>query len=109
MFLLHFSLCAVFGSFSATMGGAGEAVCLIIDVGATASAILDDKGHSFLDAALECASLFVERKLFAETKDEIGIVLFGTEATQNPLDYAHVTVRGRGLARPDWETVAYLR
>jgi hypothetical protein len=56
----------------------GEAICLIIDVGATASARYAD-GPSFLDAALECASLFVERKLFAETKDEIGIVLFGTE------------------------------
>jgi hypothetical protein len=51
----------------------------------------------------------VERKLFAEAKDEIGIVLFGTEETRNPLDYEHVTVVERGLARADWETVAYLR
>jgi ATP-dependent DNA helicase 2 subunit 2 len=86
----------------------GEAICLIIDVGATASARYAD-GPSFLDAALECASLFVERKLFAETKDEIGIVLFGTEETRNGLDYEHVTVLERGLARPDWDTVAYLR
>ena len=89
----------------------GEAICLIIDVGATASAKYSNDPHArcFLDAALECASLFVERKLFAETKDEIGVVLFGTEGTRNALDYEHVTVLERGLARPDWDTVAYLR
>jgi hypothetical protein len=89
----------------------GEAICLIIDVGATASAkpLDDPRAPSFLDAAVQCASLFVERKLFAEAKDEIGIVLFGTEETRNPLDYEHVTVVERGLARADWETVAYLR
>lgn len=89
----------------------GEAICLIIDVGATASAkpADDPNAPSFLDAALECASLFVERKLFAETKDEIGVVLFGTEETRNALDYEHVRVMERGLARADWETVAFLR
>ncbi len=89
----------------------GEAICLIIDVGSTASLKPDNDPHarSFLDAALECASLFVERKLFAESKDEIGVVLFGTEVTRNQLDYEHVTVLERGLAQADWETVTYLR
>jgi len=85
-----------------------EAICIIIDTGRTASQ-KPPNSPSFLEASLECASLFVERKLFGESKDEIGVVLFGTAGSLNPLDYDGVTVLERGLAQADWETVTYIR
>jgi len=85
-----------------------EAICIVLDTGRSASQKPPDS-PSFLEASLECASLFVERKLFGESKDEIGVVLFGAEETNNPLDYDGVTVPERGLAQADWDTVTYIR
>uniref|UniRef100_A0AAQ5YBN0 X-ray repair cross-complementing protein 5 n=1 Tax=Amphiprion ocellaris TaxID=80972 RepID=A0AAQ5YBN0_AMPOC len=49
---------------------------------------------------------FVQRQVFAETKDELALVLFGTDATNNPLDqddqYQNITVH-RHLMIPDFE------
>jgi len=87
---------------------AGEAICLVIDVGASAAAQPTD-GASFLNAAQECASLLVERKLFAESKDELGIVLFGTEDSKNALEYENVKVLDKGFCQADWDTITYLR
>ena len=57
-----------------------EAICLVIDTGLTASQKLDGSRQSFLEASLECASLIVERRLFSESKDELALILFGTQA-----------------------------
>jgi len=100
-----------------------EAICLILDVGASASRQIpiqnggqnglqngaQDNSKSFLQASLECASLFVERKLFKETKDVLGLVQFGTTDTQNPLDYENIKVLDRGFCQADWELISYLR
>jgi len=87
-----------------------EAICLVIDVGSTASQkAAGPDGSSFLDAARECASLLVERKLFSESKDELGVVLFGTQDTSNNLNYENVRVLERGLCKADWDTVKYLQ
>ena len=85
-----------------------EAICLVIDTGATASQ-RPPGGRSFLEAALECASLLVERRLFAESKDEIAVVMFGSEDTNNNLSYENINVLERGLAPADWELVSFLR
>ena len=57
-------------------------------------------------ASLECAALLVERKLFAESKDEYAVVLFGTEETNNSLEYENVSVVERGTAPADWHLVS---
>ena len=82
-----------------------EAVVLVVDTGATAAA----GNPSFLSRALACASGFVERKLYSESKDVLGLVLFGCQETANPLGYEGVRVVGRGLALADWDTVTFLR
>ncbi|KAF3694942.1 X-ray repair cross-complementing protein 5 [Channa argus] len=49
---------------------------------------------------------FVQRQVFAESKDELALVLFGTDATKNPLhrdgQYQNITVH-RHLMMPDFE------
>jgi len=85
-----------------------EAICLVIDTGRTASQKPPDS-PSFLEEALQCASLLVERKVFGESKDLVGVVLFGCQDTSNSLDYENIRVLDRGLAQADWETVTYLR
>ena len=85
-----------------------EAICIILDTGRTASQ-KPPNSPSFLEASLECASLFVERKLFGESKDEIAVVLFSADDTKNTLDYDGVNVLGRGLAQADWEIITYIR
>uniref|UniRef100_A0A8D0AF71 X-ray repair cross-complementing protein 5 n=1 Tax=Sander lucioperca TaxID=283035 RepID=A0A8D0AF71_SANLU len=49
---------------------------------------------------------FVQRQVFAETKDELALVLFGTDSTKNSLDkddqYQNITVH-RHLMVPDFE------
>jgi len=85
-----------------------EAICIILDTGRTASQ-KPPNSPSFLEASLNCASLFVERKLFGESKDEIGVILFGSEDTNNTLEYDGVNVLGRGLAQADWEIITYIR
>ena len=114
-----------------------EAVCLIVDCGQTANA--EVPGGSFLarsaphafallmsynaasfdiimslkikntPRALQCASSFVERKLYSESKDMLGVILFGCQETANPLDYPGVKVVGGGLTLADWDTVAFLK
>ena len=89
-----------------------EAICLVIDTGVTASQKVAGN-RSFLEASLECASLIVEKKLFSESKDEVAVVLFGSEETNNPMahtgEYDHITVVERGLATADFELVSFLR
>jgi len=90
-----------------------EAVCLVIDTGDSASQ-QPPSGASFLNAALECASMFVSKKLFSESKEVFGVVLFGTEETNNPLadlgdSYQNIKFIERGFCRADWETIQYLR
>ena len=66
-----------------------EAVCLVLDCGLTAGQGAPGVS-SFLQRAKHCASNFVERKLYSESKDVMGVVLFGCQDTANPLDYPGV-------------------
>ena len=85
-----------------------EAICIILDTGATASQ-KPEGGRSFLDISKELASMFVERRLFSESKDEVCLVLLGSEETNNNMDYPNVSVLERGFAPADWDLVTFLR
>ena len=37
------------------------------------------------------------------------MVLLGTDATKNPLDYPHITLMERPLATADWELLDFLK
>ena len=77
-------------------------VVIVLDVGTTTS------GSGFLTTGLNCAAELVQRKLFAESPDRFGLVMVGTDKTDNPLNYEYVTVLKDGLFTADWELVNYL-
>lgn len=87
------------------MAGAKSALVLCMDVGFSMSNSAPGEEPPF-DLAKKVIQKFVQRQVFAETKDEIALVLFGTDSTKNALDqdgqYQNITVR-RHLMVPDFE------
>ncbi|NWT49706.1 XRCC5 protein, partial [Erythrocercus mccallii] len=81
------------------------AVVLCLDVGLTmSSSSLGEE--SSLDQAKKVMTKFVQRQVFAESKDEVAVVLFGTNGTSNGLasedQYQNITVH-RSLMLPDFD------
>ncbi|XP_010144967.1 PREDICTED: X-ray repair cross-complementing protein 5 [Eurypyga helias] len=62
--------------------------------------------ESSLEQAKKVMTKFVQRQVFAESKDEVAVVLFGTDGTKNDLasgdQYRNITVR-RSLMLPDFD------
>uniref|UniRef100_A0A8C5B6M9 X-ray repair cross-complementing protein 5 n=1 Tax=Gadus morhua TaxID=8049 RepID=A0A8C5B6M9_GADMO len=79
------------------------ALVLCMDVGSCMSS--SDQEPPF-EQAKKVVQKFVQRQVFAENKDELGLVLFGTETTNNQLDhdgqYQNITVH-RKLMIPDFK------
>ncbi|XP_034742435.1 X-ray repair cross-complementing protein 5 [Etheostoma cragini] len=87
------------------MAGAKSALVLCMDVGFSMSNSAPGEEPPF-DLAKKVIQKFVQRQVFAETKDELALVLFGTDSTKNPLDkddqYQNITVH-RHFMVPDFE------
>ncbi|XP_062972775.1 X-ray repair cross-complementing protein 5 isoform X2 [Elgaria multicarinata webbii] len=87
------------------MARAKAAVVLCMDVGFSMSNSGPGE-ESPLDQAKKVMTMFVQRQVFSESKDEISLVLFGTENTANSLargdQYQHITVH-RHLMLPDFD------
>ncbi|XP_065844073.1 X-ray repair cross-complementing protein 5-like [Oscarella lobularis] len=84
------------------MAQKGDAVVFLLDVGPSACSA--PPGHAtFLQTAVKVINMIVQHRMFAGSKDEIGLVLFGTRETDNPLaesgGYDHVTLAHK-LAAP---------
>ncbi|XP_072473708.1 X-ray repair cross-complementing protein 5 isoform X2 [Notamacropus eugenii] len=62
--------------------------------------------ESSFEQAKKVMTMFLQRQVFAESKDEIALVLFGTDTTENDLatgdQYQNITVH-RHLMLPDFE------
>ncbi|XP_032384949.1 X-ray repair cross-complementing protein 5 [Etheostoma spectabile] len=87
------------------MAGAKSALVLCMDVGFSMSNSAPGEEPPF-ELAKKVIQKFVQRQVFAETKDELALVLFGTDSTKNPLakddQYQNITVH-RHLMVPDFE------
>ncbi|KAK2108524.1 X-ray repair cross-complementing protein 5 [Saguinus oedipus] len=89
--------------------GLKAAVVLCMDVGFTMSNSFPGEESPF-EQAKKVITMFVQRQkqeaVFAENKDEIALVLFGTDVTDNPLSggdqYQNITVH-RHLMLPDFD------
>uniref|UniRef100_A0A8D0HCF9 X-ray repair cross-complementing protein 5 n=1 Tax=Sphenodon punctatus TaxID=8508 RepID=A0A8D0HCF9_SPHPU len=81
------------------------AVVLCMDVGFGMSNSAPGEESPF-EQAKKVMTMFVQRQVFAESKDEAAIILFGTDDTKNPLanedQYQHITVQ-RHLMLPDFD------
>uniref|UniRef100_A0A3B5KTE5 X-ray repair cross-complementing protein 5 n=1 Tax=Xiphophorus couchianus TaxID=32473 RepID=A0A3B5KTE5_9TELE len=82
-----------------------SALVLCMDVGFSMSNSAPGEEPPFAQAK-KVIQKFVQRQVFAETKDELALVLFGTDSTKNSLDqdgqYQNITVH-RHLMVPDFE------
>ncbi|KAG8559938.1 hypothetical protein GDO81_017496 [Engystomops pustulosus] len=88
------------------MARAGKtAIVLCMDVGLAMSHSQQGEETPFQEAK-KVLTLFVQRQVFAESKDEIAVVLFGTDGTDNALaardQYQNITVQ-RHLMLPDFQ------
>ncbi|XP_038600374.1 X-ray repair cross-complementing protein 5 isoform X1 [Tachyglossus aculeatus] len=85
--------------------GGKAAVILCMDVGFAMGNSAPGYQSPF-EQAKKVMSMFVQRQVFAESKDEIALVLFGTEGTENALasegQYQNITVH-RHLMLPDFD------
>ncbi|NXA25360.1 XRCC5 protein, partial [Ibidorhyncha struthersii] len=81
------------------------AIVLCLDVGFTMSNSASGE-ESSLEQAKKVMTKFVQRQVFAESKDEVAVVLFGTAGTRNALangdQYQNITVH-RSLMLPDFD------
>ncbi|XP_075566335.1 X-ray repair cross-complementing protein 5 isoform X1 [Pelecanus crispus] len=81
------------------------ATVLCLDVGFTMSNSASGE-ESPLEQAKKVMTKFVQRQVFAESKDEVAVVLFGTDGTRNDLasgdQYQNITVH-RSLMLPDFD------
>ncbi|XP_069105553.1 X-ray repair cross-complementing protein 5-like [Argopecten irradians] len=79
-----------------------EAIAIVVDVGPSMNQAPAGETTS-LQTAIEAMTMIVQRKVFAESKDEIAVILFGTADTDNPLadgdSYENITIlRPLGVA-----------
>ncbi|NWI15063.1 XRCC5 protein, partial [Crypturellus soui] len=81
------------------------AVVLCLDVGLTMGNAAPGE-ESPLEEAKKVMTKFLQRQVFAESKDEVAVVLFGTDGTRNVLasgdQYQNITVH-RSLMLPDFD------
>ncbi|XP_030642929.1 X-ray repair cross-complementing protein 5 [Chanos chanos] len=84
---------------------AKSALVLCMDVGFSMSNSAPGQEPTF-EQAKKVIQKFVQRQVFAESKDELGLVLFGTDDTKNPLakegQYQNISIH-RHLMIPDFE------
>ncbi|XP_072436176.1 X-ray repair cross-complementing protein 5 isoform X1 [Chiloscyllium punctatum] len=82
-----------------------SAVVVCWDVGCTTNNVTLDEDSAF-EQAKKVVLMFVQRQVFAESKDETALVLFGTDRTFNPLatsdQYQNIVVQ-RNLMIPDFD------
>eukprot|EP00741_Cyanophora_paradoxa_P019083 tig00021119_g18425.t1 len=62
-----------------------ETVVLVVDVGASMARTKFKDGRTYVQLAQEAMRSFVEQKILYAKKDEVGVLLFGSRATDNDL------------------------
>ncbi|XP_062434351.1 X-ray repair cross-complementing protein 5 isoform X4 [Rhea pennata] len=86
-------------------GGGKAAIVLCLDVGFSMNNAAPGE-ESPLEQAKKVMTKFLQRQVFAESRDEVAVVLFGTDGTKNDLasgdQYQNITVY-RSLMLPDFD------
>ncbi|XP_046987220.1 molybdenum cofactor biosynthesis protein 1-like [Schistocerca americana] len=80
---------------------------IVIDVGHVDSKYVIQKRSDFLQKAKLCVRRIVERRIFTSGKDEIGLIVLGSDKTQTLLDYPNASVEFP-LALPTWQVISFV-
>ena len=89
-----------------------EGIVLLLDVGISMSTRKENS--TYLQSCVDIIQMIIQRKMFQSSKDEIGLVLYGTRGTANRLwdgssdHYTHVTV-ARPLSIVDWQLLEFVQ
>ncbi|GAB6029700.1 ATP-dependent DNA helicase II subunit 2 [Chamberlinius hualienensis] len=82
-----------------------EALVFLVDVGPSSNVKYDEAG-TFLQQSINCIKQVLQRKIFSESNDELGLIVFGCKENDNPLytngQYSYISVK-RKLAAVNWE------
>uniref|UniRef100_A0A182PTE1 Ku domain-containing protein n=1 Tax=Anopheles epiroticus TaxID=199890 RepID=A0A182PTE1_9DIPT len=86
---------------------------IILDVGRSSAIATGKEKQTFFEKAKTCASLIVQRLIFSSPNDQVGILLFGTEETNNQLNvdsggYENIT-EAFEVKPPNWQTLRILQ
>ncbi|XP_034247573.1 X-ray repair cross-complementing protein 5 isoform X2 [Thrips palmi] len=90
------------------MARSAEAIVIVLDVGQSVGREISLNGETFLHNAQLCATKIIQKKIFTRSKDEIGLILLGSEDTNNPLandeNYNNIEIRHQ-LQCANWRMV----
>ncbi|XP_053676076.1 X-ray repair cross-complementing protein 5-like [Anopheles nili] len=90
----------------------GKAHMIILDVGRSSSIATGNEKQTFFSKSKECASLIIQQMIFSAPNDQVGMVLMGTEETNNQLNvesggYEHIC-EAFDLKPPNWQNLRIL-
>jgi ATP-dependent DNA helicase 2 subunit 2 len=91
-----------------------DALILILDVGMSMATKLVNSSSTYLQTCVDIIQMIIQRKIFQSSKDEIGLILYGTNETANDLwnsetdHYSHI-VLARPLCQVDWKLLEYVQ
>ncbi|NP_001135434.1 ATP-dependent DNA helicase II [Nasonia vitripennis] len=80
---------------------------MVTNVGSTSLQLNSVEDEPFIDKAKFAMKMLVEKKIFLQPKDEIGIITMGDE-TDNSQDMDYVKEYNEHLLIPNWEMVKYI-
>ncbi len=91
-----------------------EALILLLDVSMSMSTQFVNSASTYLQTCLDIVQMIIQRKIFQSSKDEISLILYGTNETANDLwtsksdQYTHI-VMARPLSEVDWKLLEYVQ
>ncbi|XP_030843748.1 X-ray repair cross-complementing protein 5 [Strongylocentrotus purpuratus] len=84
-----------------------EAIVIVLDVGPSMNQA-PPGNCTTLETARDVITMILQRKVFAESKDEIALILFGTPGSANKMDYDNITVE-RPFRLADLDLIQHIR
>jgi ATP-dependent DNA helicase 2 subunit 2 len=88
-----------------------EALVLLLDVGISMSTQIN-VNSTYLQTCVDMIQMIIQRKMFQTSKDEIGLILFGSNETANDLwdgeNYGHISI-AKPISEVDWKLLDYVQ
>ncbi|KAF9421305.1 hypothetical protein HW555_002777 [Spodoptera exigua] len=89
-----------------------QGTILVLDIGRNVSVVGEKEEKSFFQSARECAARIIERKILSQGKNLIGIILVGSNTTDNNLakqfDGAFKRIQVLDMVTPTWQMIRQL-